>query len=173
MKWDEILLKPKVWDLENLHGILWTFIKVIDESWPTFSHFSVHEWKLTKLRQYLTVFPSHFNNIFLKFNEKLCDLTIVNEILWSYWHFTKFQWYNFRLSWNFEVLCWLSVLLSVLSKDDCKISVSFKQIWNFKVSHFLMAKVEKVNTAQDKKATMYVLGKPFKAVLWCLGKFSE
>ena len=66
IKWDKILLKPKVYDRENLHGVPYTFIKVIEESWPTFSHFSVHEQKLTKLREYLTVFPSHFNNIFLK-----------------------------------------------------------------------------------------------------------
>jgi hypothetical protein len=32
-------------------------------------------------------------------------------------------------------------------KDDCKISVSFEQIQNFKVSHFLMAKVQKVTIA--------------------------
>jgi hypothetical protein len=34
------------------------------ESWPTFSPFSVHEQKLTKLNQHLTVFASHFNNSF-------------------------------------------------------------------------------------------------------------
>jgi hypothetical protein len=62
------------------------------------------------------------------------------------------------ISWNFsgvtlgfheifEVLCRLSVLLSVLSKDDCKILASFEQIQNFKVSHFSMAKVKKVNIA--------------------------
>jgi hypothetical protein len=33
------------------------------------------------------------------------------------------------------------------SKDDCKISGSFEQIRNFKVSHFSMAKVIKVNIA--------------------------
>ena len=65
-KRDKILLKPKVYDQENLCGIPLTFVKVIDKSWPTFGHFSVHEWKLTKFRQYLTAFPSHFNNIFLK-----------------------------------------------------------------------------------------------------------
>ena len=47
----------------------------------------MHEQKLTKLRQYITVFPSHFNNIFseifqtfTEFNEKLSDFTINNEI---------------------------------------------------------------------------------------------
>ncbi len=45
---------------------------------------------------------------------------------------------------KFQVPCRLSVLL-LLSKYDCKISVSFKQIQNFKVSHLAMAKVKKVN----------------------------
>ncbi len=38
-KRDEILLKLKVCDQENLHGILKTFVKVIDESWPNFGHY--------------------------------------------------------------------------------------------------------------------------------------
>jgi hypothetical protein len=55
---------------------------VIDKSWPTFGLF-----QCMNLKQYFTVFPSHFNNVFLKsfrllqeFSEKLCDFTIVNEI---------------------------------------------------------------------------------------------
>ena len=48
---DKILLKPKVYDQENLHGIPLTFVRVIGESWPTFGHFSVHECKLMKSRQ--------------------------------------------------------------------------------------------------------------------------
>ncbi len=36
----------------------------MDKSWPTFGPFSVHERKLTKLNQHLTVFESHFNNSF-------------------------------------------------------------------------------------------------------------
>jgi hypothetical protein len=47
------VLKPKVYDQENLCGIPLTFIKVKDKSWPTFGHSSVHEQKLTELRQYL------------------------------------------------------------------------------------------------------------------------
>ncbi len=46
-----------------------------------------------------------------------------------------------------DVLCWLSVSLSVLSKVDCKFLVSFEQIQNFKVSSLAMAKVKKVNMA--------------------------
>jgi len=38
-------------------------------------------------------------------------------------------------------------LLSVLLKDDSKISASFVQIRNFEVLNFAMAKVQKVNIA--------------------------
>jgi hypothetical protein len=38
-------------------------------------------------------------------------------------------------------------LLSVLSKEDYKILVFFELIQNFKVLHFSMAKVKKVNIA--------------------------
>jgi hypothetical protein len=38
-------------------------------------------------------------------------------------------------------------LLSVLSKDGCKILVSFEQIRNFEVSNLTTAKVKKVNIA--------------------------
>ncbi len=73
-KQDKIVLKLKVYDWENLHVIPWTFVKVMDESYPTFSHFSVHEWKLTKLSQYLTAFPSHFNIFFLNLFGLLMNL---------------------------------------------------------------------------------------------------
>ncbi len=51
------------------------------------------------------------------------------------------------LSFSCDVLCWLLVLLSVLLKDDCKISVLFEQIQNFKILNLAMAKVKKVNIA--------------------------
>jgi hypothetical protein len=57
----------------------------------------------------------------------------------------KFQWYNSRLLQSFKELCRLLVLLSVLSKDDFKILVSFELIQNLKVLYFSMAKVKKVN----------------------------
>ncbi len=47
------------------------------------------------------------------------------------------------LSFSCDVLCWLSVSLLLLSKDDCKIWVLFKQIQNFEVSN--LAKVITVN----------------------------
>jgi hypothetical protein len=36
MKRDKILLKPKVYDQEDLCG---SFVKFMNESWPTFGHF--------------------------------------------------------------------------------------------------------------------------------------
>jgi hypothetical protein len=75
------LLKLKVCDQENLRGIPYTFVKVTDERWPTFGNFSVHEQKLMKLWQYLSVFPSHFNNIFLKSFGILQNLTGICQIL--------------------------------------------------------------------------------------------
>ena len=60
--------------------LLWFQIKV---------HFSVHKQKLTKLGQYLTVFPSHFYNIFLKSFRLLQNLTRNCEILQQLMRFHK------------------------------------------------------------------------------------
>ncbi len=95
-KWDEILLKLKVWDQEKLHWILWAFVKVLDKVFPTFIHFSWHEQKLMKFSQYLTIFLSHFINIYLKsfrrFQNltKIWDFMKVNNVSWSKQNFTKF-----------------------------------------------------------------------------------
>ncbi len=53
----------------------------MDEVFPTFDNFSVHEQKLTELSQHWTAFPSHFNNIFLKSFRLLLDLTRNCKIL--------------------------------------------------------------------------------------------
>ncbi len=63
MKQDKISLKPKVCDPKHVRVIPLTFVKVLDKSWPNFGHFSVHKQKLTKLRQYFTVFPSHLKKL--------------------------------------------------------------------------------------------------------------
>jgi hypothetical protein len=59
----------------------------MDKSWPTFGHFSVYEQMLMELSQYLTVFPSHFNNIFLK--SFGLDLTRNCDILQMRFHETN------------------------------------------------------------------------------------
>jgi hypothetical protein len=64
-------------------------------------------------------------------------------------------------------------LLLVLSKDDCKIWVSFEQIQNYKVSNLTMAKVKKVNitvawTKPGKAKNMYqlTLDDRLKNIFW-------
>jgi hypothetical protein len=58
----------------------------MDEGCPTLGHFSVHERKLMKFRQYLAVFPSHFNNTFLKSHRLLTNLIRNCEILQDSWN---------------------------------------------------------------------------------------
>jgi hypothetical protein len=111
------------------------FVPVIDESWPTFSLFSVHEQKLMKLRQYRTVFPSYFNNIFLKYFGLLQNLMRNSDILQ---YLTRLHIIN-KISSNFSGItlpfhevskCFvdLQFLFLVFLNDDSKISVSFIQI---------------------------------------------
>jgi hypothetical protein len=78
------------------------------------------------------------SNIFVKQKISVINGTKCNEILLKVMTQKTF-------ALGFCVLCILSVLLLVLSKDDCKISVSFELIQNLKVSHFSIAKVKKVN----------------------------
>ncbi len=67
---------------------------------------------------------------------------VVNQ--WLRHRQTQSLWYNNCLvSFSCDVLCWLSVLALVLSKDDCKISVSFEQVQNFEVSNLAIVKVKK------------------------------
>ncbi len=104
-------------------GIPYTFTRVIDKSWPTFSHFSVHKWKLMKLMQYLTVFPSHLNNIFLKSFGLLKNVTRNCEIL-QYLAMVKVQKVNItvtyfiQLAFHLANVFWpLYHLANILSSD--------------------------------------------------------
>jgi hypothetical protein len=72
-----------------------------------------------------------------------CTTSII--ISQNSWNFAKFSWYNTLLLFSCDVLCWLFLFLSVLSKVDHIISVSFGLIQNFEVSNLAMAKVKKVN----------------------------
>jgi hypothetical protein len=63
---------------------------------------------------------------------------------------TKFHknfWDNNLLSFIFNVFCWLSLLISVLSKVARKILVLLELIQNFEISDLVMAKVKTVNVA--------------------------
>jgi hypothetical protein len=46
-----------------------------------------------------------------------------------------------------DVLCWLSLSLSVISKFDCRILVSLGQFWNFELSNLPIVRVKKFNIA--------------------------
>ncbi len=56
----------------------------------------------------------------------------------------------------------------VLAKDDCKITISFEQIQNFKVSHFSMAKVKKTkyHNAYALAMSVFVIDTPLPRVLF-------
>jgi len=98
----------------------WNIVKYCElllsygQSLPTFVHFLRHEWKKSKFSQYLTVFPIHFINIYLK---SFGLLQIFNERLWDFARLYKF---------------------------DCKILVWFRQFGNFEVSNLPFVKVQKV-----------------------------
>ncbi len=70
----------------------------MDEVCPTFAHFTVHGWKLMKSSQYLTVLPSHFNNIFLKSFRLLPNLSRNFDILQTFPRFHKTN----NISWSFS-----------------------------------------------------------------------
>ncbi len=93
----------------------------MDKSCPTFGHFSVHEQKLMKLSQHLTVFPSHFNNIFLKSFRLLPNLKRNCEILQYLMRFHETN----DISGNFS-----SIILGI--RDVVKYFVDFRfRIWYF------------------------------------------
>ncbi len=131
--------------------ILWTFfVSVLDKVCPTFILFLWHEQKLTKFNWNLTVFPSHFNNIYLKSFGLLQNLTINYEKLWDFMKDYKCLWYYMKLikfsqSQYFAFIQLQCTLLTfaLISKVDCKILVLFGLIQNYKVSNLTMAKAKK------------------------------
>ncbi len=116
---------------------------------PNFCPFSWHKWNLMKFSWYLTIFPKSFNNISLKSFGLLQNLTRNYEILQKLMRFHETN----ESSQNFLdiILCfhWVEMYLAAFTfhdlKVDCKISVSFRMLWNFKVLNLAMVKVKKVN----------------------------
>ncbi len=125
----------------------------MDEVCPTFAHFTVHEWKLMKSSQYLTVLPSHFNNIFLKSFRLLRNLSRNCEILQNFPRFHKTN----SISWNFSgiILCFHSVTMYFVDFRFCfryfqKMTAKFQfcsnrfkilKIQNFEVSNLASFKL--------------------------------
>ncbi len=71
----------KVLDQEKLHGIPWTFVKFCKIVFPPFVYFHESYRHSANIRQHWTVFPSYFNNIFLKYFRILQNLMRNYEIL--------------------------------------------------------------------------------------------
>ncbi len=80
-------VKTKVLDQEKLCGIPWTFVKCCERVFQTFIYFHENVVEIqtifNNLRWHLTVFPSDFNNIYLKYFGILQNLMINYEILWK------------------------------------------------------------------------------------------
>jgi hypothetical protein len=62
-----MLQKRKVLDQEKLCGILRIFVKFCKIVFPTFVYFLKSYRNSVNIRQHLTVFPSDFHNIYLKY----------------------------------------------------------------------------------------------------------
>ncbi len=106
--------------------------------------------KVNKIELNSTVFPIHFNNIFLK------SLGLLHNLMRN-WEILLKLMKSHKTNGNL-ILCFHSVANAmyfvdiqfcflVLSKVDRKILVSFYQIWNFEVSNLAIVKVKKVNSA--------------------------
>ncbi len=118
--------------------------------WPFFKAWT----RLNKIDWNLTVYPTDFNNTFLKSFGLLQNLMRNCEILQK---LTKFH-DTEEMSWNFIgiVLCFRSVAMYLVQfrfrfwcfqKLTAKFQFHSNRFENFKVSNLVMAKVKKVNIA--------------------------
>ena len=89
--------KPKVLDQEKLCGIQWTFVKYRKIVFPTFVHFHKSCRNSANIRQHLTVFPSDFNNIYLKYFGILQNLTRNYKILQKFMKLNE----SYDIPWYF------------------------------------------------------------------------
>ena len=74
-------VKTKSFRPRKLCGIPWTFVKFCKIVFPTFVYFHESYRNSANIRQHLTVFPSDFNNIYLKYFGILHNSMINYEIL--------------------------------------------------------------------------------------------
>ncbi len=77
-------VKTESLDQEKLRGIPWTFVKYREIVFPTFIYFHESCRNSANIRQQLTVFPSDFNIIYLKYFGILQNLMKNYEILWKF-----------------------------------------------------------------------------------------
>ncbi len=96
--WDEISQKTKIFLYqEKLCGIPSTFIKFCKIVFPNFIYFHKSYRNSANIRQHLTVFPSDFNNIYLKY------FIILQNLTWNYKILLKFMIVNesYDIPWYF------------------------------------------------------------------------
>ncbi len=132
---DEILLKPKVLDQEKLCGIPWTFVKFHEIVFPAFVYFHESYRHSANIRQHLTVFPSYFNSIFLKYFRILQNITRNYKILWKFtkvdesydipWYFFGPITYFHSVLFNCDVLLAFHNFLLWWTKFFCLLSYCF------------------------------------------------
>ncbi len=130
----------------------------MDELCPTFSHFSVHERKLMILSQYLTVFPSHFNNVFLKYFGLLPNLMRNCKILQKLMRFHKTN----NIWWNFcgIVLCFHSFVMYFVDFWFCfwffqkMIAKFWFHLNRFKISKFRTWQWRKLKKSMSQLPTL-------------------
>ncbi len=127
-------VKTQVLDQEKLRGILWTFVKFCKIVFPTFIYFHECYRDSANIRQHLTVYPSYFNNIYLKYFGILQNLIRTYEILWKFmkvdesWQkLTKVDesWWKLMKAMIFHDIFWSNhLLLFCFIQLQCTISIS-------------------------------------------------
>jgi hypothetical protein len=87
---DKISQKLKVLDQEKLCGIPWTFVKFCKIVFPILVYFHESYRHSAIIRQHLTVFPSYFINILLKYFGILLNLMRFYESWQKLWYSMTF-----------------------------------------------------------------------------------
>jgi hypothetical protein len=162
MKRDEISLKLKVMDWEKNGSIPWTFAKFCDIVCPNFCLFSMAWMTVIEIKPILDNIRQFFQVILMIFTlNNLGFYTIYWEIMRFYKSLRKSMKVNesYNIPQNFlgkiihfcslsficNVLCWLSLLLLVISKYDCRISVLLRKFQNFELLNLFIVKDKTFN----------------------------
>ncbi len=113
----------------------WTFIKFCEIVFPTFIYFHKSYRNSANIRQHLTVFPSYFNNIYLKYIRILQNLMRNYEILLKFtksWHKLRYSTLFFgqitffhSVSFNYDVLLAFCNFIPWRTKFFCLLSYCF------------------------------------------------
>ncbi len=120
----------KFLDQEKLRGIQWTFVKFCKIVFPTFIYLHKSYRDSANIRQHLTVFPSYFSNIYLKYFGILQNLTRNYEILQK---FTKVDesWWKLMKATIFHNIVSVKSLTFI---PFCSIAMYY---WHFVISYVM------------------------------------